>query len=133
MTRASFVLLSLLLDIIVMSAGCSRLEDNDLPGDFAFNYRDVRINLRLKPDHTYTETVISGASSTTHGGVWKYVEHSGRGGDIGLYDFSGPRVPLGSDNLQLLQTTFTMPVEACGKTICLIASDNDPQLHFVKQ
>jgi len=133
MTRASFVLLSLLIGMIAIGAGCSRLEDSDLSGDFAFNYRDVRINLQLKPGHTYTETVISGASSTTHRGTWKYVKHSGYGGNIGLYDFSGPRVPLGSENVHLLQTTFDLPVEACGKTICLIASDDDPVLHFVKQ
>jgi hypothetical protein len=119
--------------MIVISAGCSRLEGSDLPGDFVFNYRDVRINLQLKPDHTYTEMVISGASRTTHCGTWKYVEHSGYGGNIGLDDFAGPRVRLGSENVQLLQTTFDMPVEACGKTICLIASDDDPVLHFVKQ
>jgi|SRR5579872_432679 len=112
-----------------LCTACRDIQDSDLVGRFEFEHGSVRIELQLHSDHSYVETIAQNGTNTASNSTWEYHE---RPPHLTLKDFSGPVVSLGSETVHLDQSLFVLSVEPCGKTICLIASDDDPVLRFVK-
>jgi hypothetical protein len=112
-----------------LCTSCRDIQDRDLVGRFEFEHGSVRIELQLHSDHSYVETIAQNGTNIASNSTWEYHE---RPPHLTLKDFSGPVVSLGSETVHLDQSLFVLSVEPCGKTICLIASDDDPVLRFVK-
>lgn len=98
-------------------------------GQFVFERGSLRIELQLGSNHTYIERITQSGTNTASNSIWEYHEHPP---NLTLSHFWGPVVPLGSETVGLEQNLFVLPVEPCGKTICLIVSDDDPVLRFKK-
>jgi hypothetical protein len=112
--------------------GCHRVEEDDLTGRFLFDRDSLRMELQLNADHTYHETVTQANTESKSNGTWDYQPHYNLG-DLNLTNVWVPFVPLGSNTTQPKKTSFSFGVEQCGSKLCLIVSDNDPPLRFVKE
>jgi hypothetical protein len=115
--------------VLAFGLACRRIEDNDLTGRFVFERDSVRLELRLNPDHTYTETVTQARTQKQASGAWR----TGTVQNLSLVDVWVPFVQPGSDHIDLRQTLFSFQVVPCGSKLCLGVSDNDPALPFVKE
>lgn len=116
--------------VLAFGMACRRIEDNDLTGRFVFERDSVRLELRLDPDHTYTETVTQARTQKQASGTWRYWDGPQ---NLSSLDVWVPFVQPGSDQIDLRQTLFSFQVVPCGSKLCLGVSDNDPALRFVKE
>jgi hypothetical protein len=126
---AHLVVMVVLAMLVALATSCYRVEENELIGRYVFSRDSIRIELLMKADHTYDEISTLGATPMKSSGTWKYWEGPR---NLFLNDLRGPVIPLGSKTVQLQHNNFGVQVEPCGGTLCLVVSDDDSVLQFVK-
>ena len=108
---------------------CHTINEDDLVGKYRFEKDSVRVELQIKQDHTFTETLTDAGINSNVSGTWKYWDGPR---NLNLHDVFVPFVPLGTKQVHLRKTNFGSHVDPCGGTLCL-GIDDDNELRFVKK
>lgn len=115
--------------LLANGLACHTINEDDLVGRYGFEKDSVRVELQIKRDHTFNETLTDGGRNSSVSGRWKYWDGPR---NLDLDDVWIPFVPLGSEQVHLRKTNFASHVDPCAGTLCL-GIDDDNELRFVKK